>query len=621
VVRDLTGTAAVRENVLKELPADMFYGVGHGYNDAFLGWRNTDIFTTCDCKELAGSLVYLLSCLTANELGKDIIKKGGRAYIGYTVEFTIVVEDFNACESDPYSEKYCKWFFIPVRELLERIADGETMDYAQSYSITKWSEAIDYWTANPENNPYAGMVVYYLQWDRDHQVLYGDPNARLAPGFGLRATTEAGYEESAKIYDMVITPSVSAEYEDTATLSVKKRNFWIYYIPAIASAIYAFTQKDEDKRRKGLILVGALGLGAFAYLQLTKPKPRPYIPTGVQVTASAVAEYFEKATALPPVVLKPSITSDYVELTTIVRAIKVEASAIAGYDETATATPAVRVDASDSLDSTAEAKIGLPPVLRASATASYVESATLSVLKVVAPLITASYVESVTIVRAINVRPGTSADYVDTATVGISITIQVADSLDSSTQARIATGMLVQASATASYTDTATVSRKINITASATASYVESVAISVSRGLVALVTASYSETATVGGIFNVSASDSLDSSTQASVTTGGGLTVFGFDSLVASLDPFPFFIYEGVTTDGVLYTNIDCSKLVSVTVVDAYATYACVDGKVVVYTYDKNVSGEVWSLQPDGTITHSHTPVPKNTTVRVAYIA
>jgi hypothetical protein len=79
-------------------------------------------------------------------------------------------------------------------------------------------------------------------------------------------------------------------------------------------------------------------------------------------------------------------------------------------------------------------------------------------------------------------------------------------------------------------------------------------------------------------------------------------------------------VYEGTTSMGVLYTDVDCSKLVSISAVDAYVTYACVNGKVVVYTYDKSVSVEEWSLQPDGTLSHLHTPVPKDTVVRVAYL-
>jgi hypothetical protein len=244
---DLPGEQAVRENVLRELPASLFYGVGHGNETTFTGWRNTTIFYYCNCRELAGSLVYLLSCLTANELGYDIVEKGARAYIGYNVEFTWVVDDYDTCYRNPYEDRYCKWFFNPVRVLLERIADGKTMGEAQQASIDEWNKGIQYWTENPENDPWASYVLYWLVWDRDGQVLYGDPNARLAPVTPLSASVSSSYEVEATIYDIVLEAPVTSSYEVEASVSVRKRTTWYYYIPAFTAVSVGLTREAEER--------------------------------------------------------------------------------------------------------------------------------------------------------------------------------------------------------------------------------------------------------------------------------------------------------------------------------------------------------------------------------------
>jgi hypothetical protein len=88
----------------------MFYGVGHGDTGVFTGWGNQTIFYVCDCKELSGSIVYLLSCLTARELGEDIVRKGARAYAGYSEEFAWVVYDRYTCAYDTYNDSTVSGF-------------------------------------------------------------------------------------------------------------------------------------------------------------------------------------------------------------------------------------------------------------------------------------------------------------------------------------------------------------------------------------------------------------------------------------------------------------------------------------------------------------------------------
>jgi hypothetical protein len=176
-VDDLSGDNAIRTKVLESLSRNdpiSFMGCGHGNSTTFTGQRLSPIWWSCDCKELKGRVVYLLSCLTGQNLGPDMVNnKGAWCYIGYKVTFTWVQEKL----IDPLLDKYAKSFFEPVLEIIERLADGKTTGEAFKASIERWNYWIDYWSKS--NDRFASLVVSLLKLDRDGQVLIGDENARI----------------------------------------------------------------------------------------------------------------------------------------------------------------------------------------------------------------------------------------------------------------------------------------------------------------------------------------------------------------------------------------------------------------------------------------------------------
>jgi hypothetical protein len=178
-IGDLVGDNAVRDKVLSELSSRdpiFFFGVGHGNPSVFTGQNYNRIFWTCNCKELSGRVVYLLSCSTGAGLGPDIVNKKARCYIGYKEDFVWVQEKLQ----DPLNDKYARGFYEAVLEILYKLADGYTAGQANAASIDKWNYWIDYWSRSPD--PHASEVVMWLKHDRDAQVLIGDPNATVAPG-------------------------------------------------------------------------------------------------------------------------------------------------------------------------------------------------------------------------------------------------------------------------------------------------------------------------------------------------------------------------------------------------------------------------------------------------------
>jgi hypothetical protein len=182
-VDDLSGADAVRAKVLDSLSRRdpvFFTGVGHGNETVFTGQNLERIWWVCDCSQLRGRVVYLLSCSTGQQLGPDMVRdKGAWCYVGYKVAFTWIQESIQ----DPTADKYAKAFFEPVLELICRLADGRTVGEAFRASIDKWNSWIDYWSRSPD--PVAPAVVMFLILDRDGQVLIGDENARVTPAVAL----------------------------------------------------------------------------------------------------------------------------------------------------------------------------------------------------------------------------------------------------------------------------------------------------------------------------------------------------------------------------------------------------------------------------------------------------
>jgi hypothetical protein len=148
------------------------HNCGHGSPIEFTGQYVRTIFYACDSRELAGRVVYLLSCETGQRLGPDIISKGGRAYVGYTEDFGFYTPASNRPE-DVMNDPMSRAFFEPVVTLLNALADGRTVGDAHRASLARWNYWIDYWSRQPGGSRIVALLVH----DRDAQVLLGDASA------------------------------------------------------------------------------------------------------------------------------------------------------------------------------------------------------------------------------------------------------------------------------------------------------------------------------------------------------------------------------------------------------------------------------------------------------------
>ena len=152
-------------------PASLFH-FGHGNDCVTTGDSEQPVWVCGDCANLAGRIVYFMSCLTANGLGPSIINDcGGKAYAGFNVSWTWLANDTNG---DPYEDPFAYPFFESAMELWIGLLDGLTFGEAIQRSYDKYTEWIEIKQAEGNSNS-----VKWLVHDRDSLVGLGDLDASL----------------------------------------------------------------------------------------------------------------------------------------------------------------------------------------------------------------------------------------------------------------------------------------------------------------------------------------------------------------------------------------------------------------------------------------------------------
>lgn len=103
----LTGSTNVRstfETEIKDWSVTYTSGIGHGSPSRYTGNAGSNLWQvgSYDASEPAGKIVHLLSCLTAQILGPDLVANGANAYFGYHPSFYInwsYPDQFWVCDS------------------------------------------------------------------------------------------------------------------------------------------------------------------------------------------------------------------------------------------------------------------------------------------------------------------------------------------------------------------------------------------------------------------------------------------------------------------------------------------------------------------------------------------
>lgn len=178
------------EGVTRSFDPSLVVGCGHGNSDIFTGQYIAGgysvLLTTDNAGLMAGRVVYLLSCLTAQSLGPEMVNKGTVAYAGYNQPFVWTVVD----PSYPAMDRLAAPFGRASTAFPKVIVGGATVREAREKAIEVFNQEIERWERSAD--PYAREVVKWLLWDRDAFTVLGDEEARglkpkLAIGLVLSA--------------------------------------------------------------------------------------------------------------------------------------------------------------------------------------------------------------------------------------------------------------------------------------------------------------------------------------------------------------------------------------------------------------------------------------------------
>lgn len=184
-------------NTLATLNPIFVNGFGHGNGDVYTGDSEEVIFSTDDCSILAGRVVYLLSCKTAQRLGPAAVANGAIAYGGFVISWTWMANDLTA---DPYQDWYAEGFYQASNAFPIALLRGYTIGQAKDKSIEEYNRWIEIWETERADDKYAAEAIKYLLYDRDGLTVLGDTTATISSAAGVRTSLNVVEPPPAEIH-------------------------------------------------------------------------------------------------------------------------------------------------------------------------------------------------------------------------------------------------------------------------------------------------------------------------------------------------------------------------------------------------------------------------------------
>lgn len=177
--RQLHGDYAISSQftgATQSLDPSLVVGVGHGNSDTYTGQYIAGgysvLLTLYNAGMMAGRVVYLLSCSTAQNLGPEMISKGAVAYAGYNLDFVWTVES----PWSPATDRLAAPFGKASTMFPKVLVGGRIVRDAKAKAIEVFNQEIERWEGSTD--PYAREVVKWLLWDRDAFTVLGNEEAR-----------------------------------------------------------------------------------------------------------------------------------------------------------------------------------------------------------------------------------------------------------------------------------------------------------------------------------------------------------------------------------------------------------------------------------------------------------
>lgn len=165
------------EKYLRKQNPRMIVFNGHGNATMICGHEDEPLIISNENEDLLSSkIAYAIACDAAKKLGKDAVKKGCDAFIGYEGPFGFVRDASREC--NPSKDKFAKPFKQVSNVIVTSLLKGSSVKESVEKSKRLTSELIkEYSTSDAESGH--KDVRFWLFWDKFFLKFIGNPMAKF----------------------------------------------------------------------------------------------------------------------------------------------------------------------------------------------------------------------------------------------------------------------------------------------------------------------------------------------------------------------------------------------------------------------------------------------------------
>lgn len=150
---------------------------GHGSPKAVAGHKDEPLIIMDQDEELlASTITYAVACDAAAELGKNVVKKGGTAFIGYEGPFGFAHQPSRECT--PAKDVFAEPFKLISNQIMVSLLSGHSVQEAYDKSQQLCSRFIKKYSTSDVDEE-SQTIRFWLFWDKYFQKVLGNEMARF----------------------------------------------------------------------------------------------------------------------------------------------------------------------------------------------------------------------------------------------------------------------------------------------------------------------------------------------------------------------------------------------------------------------------------------------------------
>ena len=165
------------ESMLKKHRPSFVFLNGHGNAYVVTGQENEVLVEAGENEViLKDTITYALSCQSAKVLGKECVKSGTLAYIGYKEDFIFLFDEEKI--THPEEDKIARLFLEPSNQIAISLIKGRTAHEShingKKYFARNMQKMLTSQTSKEDTT-----ILRYLYWNMNNLVCHGDGTATI----------------------------------------------------------------------------------------------------------------------------------------------------------------------------------------------------------------------------------------------------------------------------------------------------------------------------------------------------------------------------------------------------------------------------------------------------------